>query len=91
MAIGMVEGYDTELSWWAVILASPFVTLFREMMEMRYLWREPLRMDNRRLVAFLGEEPHTPLDQAVGAALEGLGCLPRERTIATSSVNVRLV
>jgi nucleoside-diphosphate-sugar epimerase len=61
--------------WWALILASPFVTLFREMREMRYLWREPLRMDNSRLVAFLGEEPHTALDEAVKTTLIGLGCL----------------
>jgi nucleoside-diphosphate-sugar epimerase len=62
--------------WWALTLASPFVTLFREMREMRYLWREPLRMDNSRLVAFLGEEPHTPLNEAVKTTLIGLGCLP---------------
>lgn len=62
--------------WFAVVLASPFVALFREMLEMRYLWRQPLRMDNRRLVAFLGEEPHTPLDDAIKASLKGLGCLP---------------
>ncbi|HLJ71361.1 MAG TPA: NAD-dependent epimerase/dehydratase family protein [Roseiarcus sp.] len=66
----------TAFPWWAVRLTSPFVTLFREMLEMRYLWREPLRMDNRRLVAFLGEEPHTPLDEAVRETLNGLGCLP---------------
>lgn len=64
--------------WFAVVLASPFVALFREMLEMRYLWRQPLRMDNRRLVAFLGEEPHTPLDDAVKASLKGLGCLPEQ-------------
>ena len=32
------------------------VTTMREMLEMRYLWRKPLRLDNRKLVAFLGEE-----------------------------------
>jgi nucleoside-diphosphate-sugar epimerase len=61
--------------WWLVTLASPFVTTFREMREMRYLWREPLRMDNARLTAALGHEPHTPLDEAVEATLIGLGCL----------------
>lgn len=61
--------------WWLLPLAAPFVTLFREMKEMRYLWQEPLRMDNARLVAFLGAEPHTPLDEAVRATLAGLGCL----------------
>jgi nucleoside-diphosphate-sugar epimerase len=45
------------------------------MREMRYLWKMPVRMDNARLVAFLGREPHTPLEQAVEASLEGLECL----------------
>ena len=61
--------------WWVVRLASPFVPLFRELLEMRYLWQKPLRMRNDRLVAFLGEEPHTPLDEAVRATLVSLGCL----------------
>ena len=63
--------------WWLLPLAAPFVTLFREMKEMRYLWREPHRMDNARLVAFLGAEPHTPLDEAVRTTLAGLGCLDK--------------
>ena len=62
--------------WWIVRLAAPFVVTLRELLEMRYLWRAPIRMDNARLVAVLGREPHTPLDQAVEAALESLGCLP---------------
>ena len=62
--------------WSLLMLASPFVTLFREMHEMRYLWREAIRMDNAKLIAVLGDEPHTPLDQAVAATLSGLGCLP---------------
>jgi nucleoside-diphosphate-sugar epimerase len=60
--------------WWLLTLVSPFVVTFREMREMRYLWREPLRMDNARLVSALGQEPHTPLDEAVEATLVGLGC-----------------
>lgn len=42
-----------------------------EMPEMRYLWREPLRMDKARLVAAIGPEPHTPLREAVRATLAG--------------------
>jgi nucleoside-diphosphate-sugar epimerase len=61
--------------WWLITLASPFVTSFREMREMRYLWRKPLQLDNRRLVAFLGAEPHTRLDAAVADTLRGMGCL----------------
>ncbi|MEN8514380.1 NAD-dependent epimerase/dehydratase family protein [Burkholderia sp. RS02] len=61
--------------WWLVWAAAPFVTTLREMLEMRYLWREPLRMDNARVTAVLGREPLTPLDTAVEATLAGLGCL----------------
>jgi nucleoside-diphosphate-sugar epimerase len=61
--------------WWLLSLASPFVATFREMREMRYLWREPIRMDNSRLSTVLGEEPHTPLDAAVEATLLGLGSI----------------
>jgi hypothetical protein len=32
-------------------------------------------MSNGRLRAVLGEEPHTPWDEAVEATLVGLGCL----------------
>ncbi len=61
--------------WWLVTLASPFVATFRELREMRYLWNEPIRMSNTRLTAILGDEPHTPLDEAVEATLEGMACL----------------
>ena len=62
--------------WWLLVLATPFVTLFREMREMRYLWRVPLRMTNARLVAMLGAEPHTDWDTAVRDTLAGMGSLP---------------
>ena len=62
--------------WWLVRLATPFDVTLRELWEMRYLWRRPVRLDNARLVDVLGAEPHTPLDVAVERTLEGLGCLP---------------
>jgi len=61
--------------WWLLSLASPFVTTLREVGEMRYLWKTPVRMDNARLVAVLGREPHTPLEEAVEATLVGMGNL----------------
>ena len=60
--------------WLPVYLGAPFVTFLREVIEMRYLWEAPLRLDNRRLVALLGQERHTALDEAVRvsrAALQG--------------------
>ena len=62
--------------WLLVMLASPFVPLFRELLEMRYLWTREVMMDDRNLVEFLGEEPRTPIDEAVATTLASLGCLP---------------
>ena len=63
------------LPWWAMRVAALFATTPREMMEMRYLWEQPVRMSNRHLVARLGEEPHTALDDAVRTTLGAMGCL----------------
>jgi hypothetical protein len=35
-------------------------------------------LDNARLVARLGAEPHTPIQDALRTALAGLGALPHE-------------
>lgn len=59
--------------WWLLALASPFVAVFRELREMRYLWQQPVHMSNKRLVQLLGAEPRTPLDVAVHRTLTGLG------------------
>jgi nucleoside-diphosphate-sugar epimerase len=71
--------------WWLLSLISPFVPTFREMREMRYLWRTAIRMDNSRLIGVLGKEPHTPLDEAVKATLIGLGSIAATRTPAGAS------
>lgn len=74
--------------WFAVYLAAPFNETLREMVEMRYLWKTAVRLDNAKLVAFLGEEPHTPLDVALRVTLRGLGieaAHPHGRSARTSS------
>ncbi|MBS0379140.1 MAG: NAD-dependent epimerase/dehydratase family protein [Proteobacteria bacterium] len=63
------------LPWTLMRLAAPFVPTLRELLEMRYLWRHPVRMNNARIRAALGREPHTPLEEAVEQTLRGLGCL----------------
>ena len=55
--------------WWLIKLASPFVGAFHEMLEMRYLWQVPLQLNNERLRALIGAEPHTPIDSALAATL----------------------
>jgi nucleoside-diphosphate-sugar epimerase len=66
--------------WFAIYLLSPFVETFREMLEMRYLWNSALRLDNAKLLRFLGKEPHTPLDQALHTTLRELGCSGQNST-----------
>jgi nucleoside-diphosphate-sugar epimerase len=61
--------------WWVLPLMSPFSETFREMREMRYLWKESIRMENASLRATLGEEPHTPWDEAVRTTLTSLHCI----------------
>lgn len=77
-AVQRVLGHKVKVRafpWWIVPLASPFVPFMRELREMTYLWKVPLQMRNDRLVAVLGEEPHTPIDEAVRASLVSIGCL----------------
>jgi nucleoside-diphosphate-sugar epimerase len=63
------------MPWWLFYVAAPFVTFMREALEMRYLWKETLQLDNAKLRRLIGEEPHTKLDRAVRETLQALGCL----------------
>jgi nucleoside-diphosphate-sugar epimerase len=74
-AAGVPNAPIRRFPWLAVYLAAPFVETFRELIEMRYLWSTPVRLDNRKLVAFLGAEAHTPIERALHDTLAGLGCL----------------
>ena len=74
-AAGVPDAPIRRFPWFAIYLAAPFVETFREMLEMRYLWKKPVKLDNRKLVAFLGEEPHTPIERAMRETLADLGCL----------------
>jgi nucleoside-diphosphate-sugar epimerase len=67
----------SRLPWFAIRAMAPFNETFREMLEMRYLWETPVLLDNTRLVARLGAEPHTPIEEALRVALAGLNALPR--------------
>lgn len=79
-SIQRVLGHPTpsirRMPWLLMRLAAPFNVTLRELLDMRYLWQQPARLDNTRLRAFLGEEPHTPLDVAVRTTLEAMGCGP---------------
>jgi nucleoside-diphosphate-sugar epimerase len=70
----------SRLPWFAIRAIAPFNETMREMLEMRYLWETPVLLDNAKLAARLGAEPHTPIDEALRAALTGLGVLPQPAT-----------
>lgn len=57
--------------WWLIRGLGLVNETCRELVEMRYLWDNNLQLDNSKLVAFLGEEPHTPLHQALEQSLNG--------------------
>lgn len=72
--------------WALTRLLSPFVRLFRELGEMRYLWDTPIALDDARLRAFLGAPPpSTPLAIAIRETLIGLGCMPPAELPPTQS------
>jgi nucleoside-diphosphate-sugar epimerase len=75
-AAGIANLRARRFPWFAIWLARPVWGLARGLWEMRYLWREPLRLDNRKLVALIGPEPHTPIDEALCTTLEGMASLP---------------
>ena len=61
--------------WWAMRLGARAVPMWASVLEMRYLWNTPHVLDNQKLVALTGPEPHTPLDMALRQSLLALGLL----------------
>ncbi|MDP4076079.1 NAD-dependent epimerase/dehydratase family protein [Acidovorax sp. A1169] len=64
-----------QLPWPLLRMAGLVVPHLAALADMRYLWNTPHRLDNTRLAALIGEEPHTPFEQAVRRALHDLGLL----------------
>lgn len=77
-AVRRVVGRDVperRFPWWMMRLAAPFGGFPKEAMEIEPVWKHPMRLDNRRLLALLGVELQTPLDQAIATILTDMGCL----------------
>jgi nucleoside-diphosphate-sugar epimerase len=70
--------------WFTVYLAAPFVPFLRETIEMLWLWKHPLRLDNAKLTRLIGEEPHTPLEQAIATTLGPRSVKATEPQVAPS-------
>ncbi|MGV3679026.1 MAG: NAD-dependent epimerase/dehydratase family protein [Acidovorax sp.] len=64
-----------QLPWPLLRLAGLVLPTYAALADVRYLWSTPHRLDNTRLVALIGAEPHTPFEPAVRRALHDLGLL----------------
>lgn len=60
------------MSWWLIKTFGQLMPIGRELAELEYLWRVPHRISGDKLMAAIGEIPHTPLPRAVAAALKQL-------------------
>ena len=65
----------SRLPWPIIRMGALFNPTWAALMEMKYLWDTPHALDNAKLVALLGAEPHTPLADAARQALADLGFL----------------
>lgn len=63
------------LPWGVIRVGGWFNPVWASLVEMRYLWERPHILANDKLVALLGAEPHTPLEQAACNALLESGML----------------
>lgn len=76
---GVANAKVTSFPWPLMYLIAPFNETLREVIKMRSYWRHPARLDNASLVAVLGEEPRTPIDEAILESLAEAGCLEPAR------------
>lgn len=74
------------LPWPLLRAVSVVMPTFGALAAMRYLWNTPHRLDNTRLRALIGDEPHTPFDLAVRQALADLGLLGTQAQRAAPTV-----
>ncbi len=58
------------LPWGLMRIGSPFVPIWRELVEMRYLWDVPHRLDDSKLKALVGDIPKTDIAQALRLSIK---------------------
>ena len=84
-AAGRPDAPIYRFPWPLVHVIAPFNETFRELREMIYLWRQPIRLVDHKLRGFLGTIPETPIDVALRATLQGLGRVSNMSTNLTAA------
>jgi nucleoside-diphosphate-sugar epimerase len=59
----------SRMAWWPLRLARPFWRLAGGLLEMRYLWDMPHRLDGTRFAELVPDFPATPVEDALGVLL----------------------
>jgi hypothetical protein len=80
--VAEVSGRPVRLSrfaWWLLYLARPFWRMAGGLVEMRYLWNMPHRLDGRRFAEQVPGFRETPVEEAIAAAVEALAAPPAPR------------
>ena len=73
--------------WWALRMVAPFWAMGRRVVEMRYLWKQPVLLDGARLERFLGDVKQTPVARAVAGSLSGVATSRNNGTSARKRPN----
>ena len=63
--------------WGVMRMGSRWISSWRDVLEMAYLWQVPHALDGTALQAAGAALPYTPLPQALAASLQGLGFLSK--------------
>jgi len=67
---------DATMPWPLLRLGGLFSPMLREVIEMKYLWDRPHRLDGSKLEMLIGTVPHTRPQAAIAAALREIGIAP---------------
>lgn len=71
VALGDPSRKVRHFPWWVLALVAPFSGTMRALRSLRYLWQQPVRLDNTKLCRLLGAEPRTALIAAFRQTLNG--------------------
>lgn len=77
------------LPWLAIRTLGTVMPTLGALAALRYLWNQPHRLNNRRLRALIGDEPHTPWPLALRCTLQGLDLLPPANAVAAAPLPAR--